>query len=38
MADVLLKEIVRALKDIAAELKKIRKLKEKEQGQEESEG
>lgn len=32
-----LKDIIRALKDIAIELKKIRKLKEKELGQEESE-
>lgn len=33
-----LKDIIKALKDIAAELRKIRKLKEKELGQEESEG
>lgn len=33
-----LKEVIRALKEIAAELKKIRKLKEKELGQHESEG
>lgn len=41
MTDLKLNEIkkgIKALQDIAAELRKLRKLKEKELGQEESEG